>query len=101
MTSSGSAAPATSQSLSSTAMTTDTSSSVMAVSSFATGATLATATSIDETLLTAPSESSTCTLMAVVFGPSRNVTSKLPDPVAASNVTFEIAASGAAVAPPR
>ena len=53
------------------------------------GATFDTATSIEETLLASPSESSTSTLTVEVADPSLNVTSKLPTPVVGSNTTLD------------
>src|SRR5207237_2599601 len=52
------------------------------------GATLPTATSIELTLLLAPSLSCTWTLTVLVAGPSLNVTSKLPVPVAELIITL-------------
>ena len=44
---------------------------------------------MDDTLLAAPSESWTWTVTVLVAGPSLNVTSKLPAPVALLNTRFD------------
>ena len=62
---------------------------MLPASSVTVGATLATATDFVSVLLLASSESLTWTLTVLTVGPSRNVQSKLPAPVAAVKAGFE------------